>query len=135
MSATDARERAILASMFGSGTPAIWYVGLSTTQPNEDGSGFTEPVGSSYARVAYTNNATNWPTPVTTSGRTVSRNGTQITWPNPTGSWGTLGWWGLFTTSTGGTPELTNPIDSPIAPRAGNTPVAFDIFELEIEAD
>lgn len=135
MSASDARERQVLDTLFGSGTPTTWYWGLSTTQPNDDGSGFTEPVGGAYARVAYTNNTTNFPAATTTSGRTVKRNGTKVTWPNPTGTWGVIGWFGLFTASSGGTPDFTNPLDSTIAPKAGNTPVEFDVGMAELEAD
>lgn len=135
MGASDARERQVLDALFGSGSPATWYWGLSTTQPNDDGSGFTEPVGGSYARVAYTNNTTNFPAATTTSGRTVKKNGTKVTWPNPTGSWGLIGFYGLFTALSGGTPDFTNPLDTPISPRSGNTPVELDVNAAEIEAD
>lgn len=134
MGAHDSRERAIADSQLGGGAtswaPATWYVGQSTTQPNEDGSGFTEPVGNGYARVAVTNNATNWPAATTVGGVTSKANGAKITHPNPTGPWGQLIYWGLFTTASGGTPEYSNPLDAPISPRAGNTPVEFDIGQL-----
>jgi hypothetical protein len=71
MGASDARERAVLDSIFGSSNPVTWYVGLTKAVPNDDGTGFTEPVAMGYARVAYTNNTTNFPAAVTTSGRTV----------------------------------------------------------------
>lgn len=135
MGANDSRERAILDSIFGSGSPATWYVGLSTTLPSDDGSGFTEPVGFSYARVAKTNNVTNWPAAATSSGRTIKVNGTKITWPDPTGAWGTLVAVGFFTASSGGTPEIVQLLDATIAPTSGNTPVEFDVSALEIEAD
>lgn len=133
MGANDSRERALADGQFGSGSPATWYCGLSTTTSGDDGSGFTEPSGGSYGRVAVTNNVTNFPAATTVAGRTVKRNGTKITFPNPTGSWGTLSEYGWFLTSSGGQPEYTNPIDAPIAPRAGNTPVEFDVGEMEME--
>lgn len=135
MSATDVRERAILDAIFGSGSPATWYVGITTTTPNDDGTGFTEPVGGSYARVAKTNNSTNFPAASTTSGRTVKKNGTAITFPNPTGSWGSIFGLGFFTASSGGTPELTQLLDDPITVASGNTPVEVAVNELEIECD
>lgn len=135
MSAKDAEERSILDSRFGSGSPATWYVGLGTAAGADDGSGFVEPVGAGYARVAVTNNATNFPAATTTAGRTVKKNGTKITWPNPTGAWGLLVEAGFFEALTGGTPRYTTGIDDPIAPKSGNTPVEYDVGELELEAD
>lgn len=133
MGLSPARERAIADQQFGSGTPAIWYVGLSTTEPSEDGTNFVEPVGGSYARVAFTNNTTNWPAATTTSGVTVKANGAAITFPNPTGNWGAIRAYGLFLTSTGGVPEFFNLLDSPITAQSGNTPVAVDLGQLQME--
>lgn len=135
MGAHNARERMIADSQFGGGassfSPATWYVGLSTTQPNEDGSNFVEPVGMAYQRVAVTNNTVNWPASTTTTdGETIKWNGAKITWPNPTGNWGMLSYYGLFTTLTGGVPEYSNQLDASITVRLGNTPVEFDINQL-----
>lgn len=129
MSASDARERAVLDSIFGSGTPPTWYQGLTTTVPNDDGSGFTEPVGNGYARVAKTNNTTNFPAAATVAGETSKKNGTKITYPDPTGPWGDIKGYGWFTASTGGTPEFVNGIDADISPKSGNTPVEFDVAQ------
>lgn len=129
--ASDARERTLADSQFGSGattySPATWYFGLSTTTPNDDGTGFTEPSGGSYARVAVTNNTTNFPAAQTVSGETRKLNNTKITWPTPSSNWGAVTHYGIFTAASGGLPEYTNPLDTPITIRAGNTPVEFDI--------
>lgn len=137
MTATAARERVIADSQFGAGAitgvaPATWYVGLSTTIPANDGSGFSEPVGAAYGRVAFTNNATNWPAASTSDGVTRKLNGAKITFPNPTGAWGTIVYWGLFLNPTGGTPEWVGALSAPIAPRNGNSPVEFDLQQLEL---
>lgn len=121
--------------MFGSGTPATWYVGLTKAVPNDDGTGFSEPVGAGYARVAVTNNVTNWPAATTTAGRTVKKNGAKITWANPTGNWGNILGWGVFLALTGGTPEITQLNESIITPVSGISPVEFDIGFLEIECE
>ncbi|MFC5996957.1 hypothetical protein ACFQE5_22355 [Pseudonocardia hispaniensis] len=132
--ATDAREVLIADSQFGGGAttwaPATWYLGLSTTTPNDDGSNFTEPVGGAYARVAVTNNATNFPPATTSSGTTTKTNGAKFIFPNPTGSWGLVTHYGWFTSSSGGTPQYTNPLDAPISPKNGNSPVEFDVGQL-----
>lgn len=135
MGATAARERAIADSMFGSGTPATWYLGLSTTTPANDGTGFSEPTGGSYARVAIPNDTANWPAAVTADGVTRKENGAKFTFPDPTGTWGQVTHWGLFLTSTGGTPEIHQAIDASIAPKSGNTPVEFDVGQIYITVD
>ncbi|AEA27928.1 hypothetical protein Psed_5801 [Pseudonocardia dioxanivorans CB1190] len=117
----------------GSGTPATWYLGMSLTVSNADGSGFTEPgSGVNYGRVAISNNTTNWPAAVLIANRVLKRNGAKFTFANPTGSWGLLVEWGLFLALTGGLPRITNPLNQPISPKSGNTPVEFDINALEL---
>ncbi|WP_404422924.1 hypothetical protein [Nibricoccus sp. IMCC34717] len=63
--------------------PATLYVALYTVAPTVGGGG-TEVAGNGYARVAVTNNATNFPA----ASAGAKSNGTAITFPNPTGSWG-----------------------------------------------
>lgn len=139
MGTNDVRERLIADSQFGGGAsafaPATWYLGLSTTTPNEDGSGFSEPVGGSYARVAVANNATSFPGATISNGVTSKRNGIKFTYTNPTGTWGLLTHYGWFTASSGGTPEYTNPLDTPVTVQSGNTPVEFDIGMLSMVFD
>ena len=80
--------------------PATYYVALSTTEPADDGTNVTEPSGNGYARVAVTKNTTNWTDPTTS--RALS-NAVAITFPTPTGSWGTVLYVALYTASSGGT--------------------------------
>lgn len=134
MGAHTARQLKIADSQFGGGAttwaPTTWYLGLSTTTPNTDGTSFTEPVGGAYARVAVTNNATNFPAATATTGITTKSNGAKFTFVNPTGVWGLISYYGWFTALTGGTPEYSNALDAPITVRNGNTPVEFDIAQL-----
>lgn len=133
--ASDPRLRALLDADFGSGTPATWFVGALLVMPGVDGTGAIEFVGGSYARVSYTNNVTNWPAAATVSGRTTKANGTAVTYPNPTGDWGPVVGWGLFTVSTvnGGVCQYSNLLDSTITVKSGLTPVQFDIAQIVIE--
>lgn len=135
MSATDARERELLDSQFGSGTPATWFFGVSTTTSDDAGGNFTEPVGGSYARVAVTNNVTNFPAATTVDGLSTKTNGTAITWPTPTAAWGTALEWGAFTTLSGGVPAYTNPLDDPVTIQSGNTPVQLAAGALVLPCD
>lgn len=77
--------------------PATVYIALFTAAPSDAGGG-TEVSGGSYARVAVTNNATNWPA---ASGGSKS-NGTAITFPAATANWGTVVAVGIFDASTSG---------------------------------
>lgn len=63
--------------------PATVYVALYTVAPTDTGGG-TEVTGGSYARVAVTNNDTNWPA----AAAGAKANGTEITFPEATGDWG-----------------------------------------------
>ncbi len=145
MSATTSRELKIADSQFGAGqqpagtgiyAPATWYLGLSTTAPTDDGSGFTEPVGNGYARCTVPNDATRWGT-ASPGGDGITRksNVAAFTFPNPTGAWGLLTHWGLFLASSGGTPEWTGELGAPISPRTGNTPVEFAIGQFILVFD
>lgn len=63
-SMSDFAEGKVADALLGGsalGAPATWYVGLFTVMPNEDGTGGTEAAWTGYARVAVTNNLTNWP--------------------------------------------------------------------------
>ena len=57
---TDAHAHSQLDSDFGNGTPATLYIGFTTTLPSATAAG-TEPSGNGYARIAVTNNSTNFP--------------------------------------------------------------------------
>jgi hypothetical protein len=96
---TDYTENLALTYLFNTGAvtrPTAWYVGLFTAAPSDTGGG-TEVTGNGYARV---------------SAGTISGSGTATTFTNAAaiefaaasgGNWGTIGWAGIFTASTGGT--------------------------------
>ena len=96
---TDYTENLALTYLFTTGAatrPTAWYVGLFTAAPSDTGGG-TEVSGNGYARVVT---------------GTISGSGTATTFTNAAaiefaaasgGNWGTIGWAGIFTASTGGT--------------------------------
>jgi hypothetical protein len=96
---TDYTENLVLTYLFTTDSatrPTAWYVGLFTAAPSDTGGG-TEVSGSGYARVVT---------------GTISGSGTATTFTNAAaiefaaasgGNWGTIGWAGIFTASTGGT--------------------------------
>lgn len=67
--------------------PTNLYVALSTADPKDDNSGLAEPAGNGYARVAFNT----W----TISANTASNNGA-VTFPQATGSWGTIAFTAVF---------------------------------------
>jgi hypothetical protein len=82
----------------GGYTPvATTYFALMTAMPSASGGG-TEVTGGSYARVAVTNNSTNWPASV----NGVKSNGTAVTWPTPSADWGNVVGIAEYDASSGG---------------------------------
>lgn len=63
-----------------------YYIGLSTTAINANGTGVTEPTGGGYKRVAVTNNKTNF----TDSTGGIVQNKVQFEFPESTKAWGTI---------------------------------------------
>lgn len=92
MPATLYAINASLAKDFGATNytpPATYYVGLSTvaiSASTTSGSSAAEPGGGAYARVAYTNNAAGWTTPI--GGSCVSTG--SFAFPQSSTAWGTI---------------------------------------------
>ncbi|MGL5910789.1 MAG: phage tail fiber protein [Phycicoccus sp.] len=82
---TDATEQGLLNHVLN-GTPfaqiTTLHVGLSSTTPNDAGTGFTEPVGNGYGRVAVPNGV--WGAPTGTAPAAKS-NSSVITFATATG--------------------------------------------------
>ena len=72
-------------------SPTTVYLGLHTADPTDAGTG-TEVSGGSYARQSFAS---------TISGNAAS-NTSAIEFPTATGSWGTLGWVGVWDNVSGG---------------------------------
>lgn len=91
----------ILDAALGNGRtadfPATLYMSLWTTRPGRDGSG-TEVSGGSYARVAVTNNSTNFPD----AAGGIKGLATAVQFPTAGAVWGIAAWWALMDASSGG---------------------------------
>lgn len=90
-SKTDYLENAVLNGVLGGPQytlPATVYIALSAAAYSDaaTGSAMNEIAGNAYARVAVTNNATNWPAASAGS----KSNGALFTFPAATGNWGTI---------------------------------------------
>ncbi len=87
--------------------PATYYVALSTTVPNSDGSNITEPTGGAYARASFFSMGT----PV----NGVISIEDDVEFPESTGDWGTIQGFAVYDSASGGNvlmyESLTNPQD------------------------
>lgn len=72
--------------------PTTVYVGLFTSDPTDAGSG-TEVSGNAYARQSAT---------FASPSNGASSTSADIQFPQATGNWGTVGWFGIFDASTSG---------------------------------
>lgn len=95
---SDYAEGAILDHLFslsaGYAQPTI-YLAVSTADPTDTGGGTAEPSGNGYARVATA--ASDW----SRTGNVVD-NANELSFPEATGSWGTLTHFALYDAATGG---------------------------------
>jgi len=134
MSFTDYMENALLDHLFdAASSPASgisnWYVALSTTTPNDDGTNFTEPSGNGYDRAAI-NNGTGF-NPA--SGGSID-NAAAVTFPQATGPWGTVTHFGIYDASSLGNLIATGALSSSQAVITNNV-LTIPIGELVINLD
>ena len=105
--------------------PATWHIALFTASPGVAGSAANEVSGGSYARVAVTNNATNFPATAALAGA----NGTAIAFPAPTADWGTITYFGLCASTNEGTDDVRHfgALTSPVSIVSGGGAPTFAI--------
>lgn len=130
MSVTYTSSNKVLDFNFGQtsyASPSIYYFGLSTTTINIDGTGATEPAGGSYARVAFTNNKTNFG--VASNG--ILTNLVAATFAESTASWGTITYVFLSDASTSGSIWWYDAL-SPARTVASATTVVFAIGAVTV---
>lgn len=96
--------------------PASVYIGLYTSDPTDANTG-TEVSGGSYARVAAT-----FGTASGTGGSVASN--ADITFPQATAGWGTVGWIGILDSLSSGNLLYHTPLDTSKTIEAG------DIFKI-----
>lgn len=124
MSFSDVLEGELLDHFFDIGAysaPTI-YIGLSTADPGDDASGLAEPSGNGYARQA----CAAW----TRTTSTVD-NDAAITFPEATGSWGTISHACIFDAVSGGNLLISFALDSPLAVSSGEV-ARFAAGELNV---
>ncbi len=126
----DYWEDKILNHIFGKAiyNPPTIYVGLSTSNPQDDVSGLTEPNSHGYARVQ--TDSADWNE---ASSGTVS-NINDITYVRATGDWGTVTYFALFDAETGGNLLAHGQLSQAMAIGSSDT-ARFAAGELNISLD
>lgn len=94
--ANQINDRAFGSTSFS--YPVTYYLGISTTSVQKDGTGITEPVDGAYARIAITNNKTNF----SVSALGELSNLVEFTFPESTVDQGTIVDWFFSDAATGG---------------------------------
>lgn len=117
------------------------YIGLSSTDPEEDGGTFTELSGGKYARVLINQYNSEYPGLIGNAAGRVIASIKQINWTKETVQQTAKGF-GLFTAATGGTPFFSGKLtggELTIAPgavalfEAGNFKIGFSDKDEAIE--
>jgi len=115
-SLSDYLENALLDHVLNQNTytpPTTIYIALSTADPQDDGSGVSEPSGGGYARQPITFGAA--------SNRRVTQDA-DVEFPQATADWGTVTHWALFDASTGGNMLAYGDLASAKTVYEGNVP-------------
>jgi len=123
-------ELKLLDHLFGKNTylsPTI-RVALSTADPGESGAGLAEPVGNNYSRVLTSEN--DWNDAVDG----LIDNAVAITFPEASGSWGTITHFALMDAAVAGNVLLSGALTVSKAIGSGDT-LSFPIGNLDISLD
>lgn len=102
---TNYLELKLLDHLFGStaySVPTSLWLGLSTADPGEDGSGVAEPSGNAYARVEIENDTDAWEAAALDEGLGTKENKVDFTFAKATGAWGTITHFFLADQASGG---------------------------------
>jgi len=126
-SISDFLEDELIDHVFDTGaySPPTIYVALSTTEPADDGTNVTEPADG-YARVAHSS----WDA---AASRLTENTGT-VTFPQASGSWGTITHYALYDAPTDGNMLGAGALSVSKDVVTGNTPTIAD-GEIEISFD
>jgi hypothetical protein len=127
---SDYWENEILDHLFGKGSyaPPTIYVGLSTADPGDDGTGLSEPSGNGYARVATL--AADWNI---ASGGSLD-NANALAFAEATGNWGTVTHFALFDAAAGGNVLAHGALTGSKAISSGDT-ARFAAGDLDVSLD
>lgn len=136
LSKTDYFQNAVLTLLTGTAFTALTdvWVGLFTATPTDSTAG-TEVTGTGYARQSLVSSAFNAPLspiPTTSSGSYITTN-VAVTF-SATGTWGTVGFLGIFDASTGGHLLYYGALGTAQPMNSGNV-LSFPAGDITIQED
>lgn len=140
---TDYLENKLIDHLFRNRSftnPATLYMALYTSATTDTGGG-TEVSGGSYARVALNPSDTNWlSTQGTTTGASsgttgITSNNATITFPAPTGNWGTVTDVAICDTASGGNMLLHGALTASKTVNNGDAAPNFPVAALTVQLD
>jgi hypothetical protein len=120
------------------------YVGLLTVNASHAAGSGTEVSGGSYARVSYTGSLANWAgtqasgSTTTSSGTgaaAVTSNNVAVTFPAPTGTWGTIVGFAIYDAPTAGNMLFYGALAANKTVNGGDAQPAFSIGALALTFD
>lgn len=138
--ASDYLENKIVDHLYRSAVwakPTACWIALFTSAPNDAGSGVEVSAGG-YARVNLPPSDANW---TATQGGTggvsngnlgMTSNAVAITFPVPTGDWGTVGWFAHFDAPSGGNMLVWDVLQAPRTILNGDPAPQFAAGSLQI---
>lgn len=141
---TDALENSLIDFLFRGQAytpPTTIYVALFTSSPADTGPG-SEVSGNAYSRASLACSTTNWAATNATGSTTSPSSGSSgttsnnivITFTTPTGSWGTITHFGLYTAASGGTLLFWGPLSASKLIQTGDA-VTIQTGQLQIQLD
>lgn len=126
---TTSTANSILNAFFGRQNQislgSTCYIGLSTTTPANDGSNFTEPESDTgYARVLIGNSSQSGTQLMSAaSGGSISNTDNIIFFPEALASWGTITYFGIFSSKSASTPIMFGALSTSISVPSGYIPI------------
>lgn len=133
MSFTNYLAAELLDHLFTDGAyspPATLYIALSTTTPTEAGGNFTEP-SDGYDRKSV---AAADMDAATVADPSVKDNGAELAFPQATGSWGTVTYFGIYDAATAGNLTLAGALSASKTIDNGDT-AKFEAGDMDITLD
>ena len=112
--------------------PASVYVSLHTADPGLTGASEVASAGG-YARVAVTRAAGSFSAPATSGSNRQATNSATITFPAPTGTWGTVTHYGVWDASTGGNFLMGGALDTSRSPVSGDNAPSFAVAAMIVK--
>lgn len=141
---TNEFKKVILNTLCGNTSGSSAYLALSQTMPNVEGGGVTEPVGGGYERALLgvtsssgggtsTHNMGNITFDPTT-GKTTITNTNEIHFKETTTSWGSLPYFAIYSSASGGTPKYVGQLTTTLTPVANNV-VIIRVGDIKISVE